>query len=169
MKSICREAVAYPNMRVVIACRDFDLEHDQRLRRLKQPQGTLQVAIQRLPIEEVDAAVTAAGQNSASLSARQKKLLRTPLHLFLFLSTLGSGDPPNTFRTIGDLFDHYWEYKQRRVSERLGYPSAWTSLVDKLCEVMSRDGTMAGAAELERLALEWGLPMIDIGVLAERL
>lgn len=37
------------------------------------------------------------------------------------------------------------------------------------CEVMNRDGSMAGAAELERFALEWGLPLIDIGDLVERL
>lgn len=37
------------------------------------------------------------------------------------------------------------------------------------CEVMGRGGEMARAAELERLALEWGLPMIDIRLLVERL
>lgn len=34
--------------------------------------------------------------------------------------------------------------------------------VAAICEVMSRDGTMAGFAELERFALRWGLPLIDI-------
>ena len=34
------------------------------------------------------------------------------------------------------------------------------------CEVMHPDGHMAGAAELERFALHWGLPLIDIGDLA---
>lgn len=37
------------------------------------------------------------------------------------------------------------------------------------CEVMNRDGSMAGFAELERFALEWGLPLIDIGELTLRL
>ena len=30
------------------------------------------------------------------------------------------------------------------------------------CEVMNRDGTMAGAADLEVAALRWGLPLIEI-------
>jgi hypothetical protein len=30
------------------------------------------------------------------------------------------------------------------------------------CEVMNRDGTMAGAADLEVAALRWGLPLVDI-------
>jgi 3,4-dihydroxy 2-butanone 4-phosphate synthase len=37
------------------------------------------------------------------------------------------------------------------------------------CEIMSRDGTMAGPSELERLALEWGVPLIDVGELVARL
>ncbi|MGE4608020.1 MAG: 3,4-dihydroxy-2-butanone-4-phosphate synthase [Myxococcota bacterium] len=37
------------------------------------------------------------------------------------------------------------------------------------CEVMHPDGHMAGAAELERFALHWGLPLIDIGDLANHL
>ncbi len=37
------------------------------------------------------------------------------------------------------------------------------------CEIMSRDGSMAGPAELERLALEWGLPLVEVGELAARL
>jgi 3,4-dihydroxy 2-butanone 4-phosphate synthase/3,4-dihydroxy 2-butanone 4-phosphate synthase/GTP cyclohydrolase II len=34
-----------------------------------------------------------------------------------------------------------------------------------ICEVMSPDGHMAGAAELERFALHWGLPLVEIGEL----
>ncbi|HTO70173.1 MAG TPA: riboflavin synthase [Myxococcota bacterium] len=37
------------------------------------------------------------------------------------------------------------------------------------CEIMSRDGHMAGAAELERFALDFGLPLVDIGELAVQL
>ena len=34
------------------------------------------------------------------------------------------------------------------------------------CEVMGPDGRMAGPAELERFALHWGLPLVDIHELA---
>ncbi len=37
------------------------------------------------------------------------------------------------------------------------------------CEVMGRDGVMAGPAELERFALTWGLPLVDIRDLVARL
>ena len=37
------------------------------------------------------------------------------------------------------------------------------------CEIMSPDGHMAGPAELERFALHWGLPLIEIAELASHL
>jgi 3,4-dihydroxy 2-butanone 4-phosphate synthase len=38
--------------------------------------------------------------------------------------------------------------------------------VGVVCEVMNPDGTMAGLAELERFALRWGLPLVEIADLA---
>jgi 3,4-dihydroxy 2-butanone 4-phosphate synthase/3,4-dihydroxy 2-butanone 4-phosphate synthase/GTP cyclohydrolase II len=58
--------------------------------------------------------------------------------------------------------------------ERSGHTEAGVALcraaklppVSAVCEIMSPDGHMAGAAELERFALHWGLPLIEIGELA---
>jgi 3,4-dihydroxy 2-butanone 4-phosphate synthase/3,4-dihydroxy 2-butanone 4-phosphate synthase/GTP cyclohydrolase II len=58
--------------------------------------------------------------------------------------------------------------------ERSGHTEAAVELcraaglptVALICEVMSPDGQMARAAELERFALHWGLPLIEIGELA---
>jgi 3,4-dihydroxy 2-butanone 4-phosphate synthase len=57
------------------------------------------------------------------------------------------------------------------LAERAGHTEAAAELcqaaglpvVAAICEVMSSDGTMSGSSELERFALRWGLPMIDIG------
>jgi 3,4-dihydroxy 2-butanone 4-phosphate synthase/3,4-dihydroxy 2-butanone 4-phosphate synthase/GTP cyclohydrolase II len=56
------------------------------------------------------------------------------------------------------------------LAERTGHTEATVALataaglapVGVCCEVMNRDGTMAGAADLEVAALRWGLPLIDI-------
>jgi 3,4-dihydroxy 2-butanone 4-phosphate synthase/3,4-dihydroxy 2-butanone 4-phosphate synthase/GTP cyclohydrolase II len=56
------------------------------------------------------------------------------------------------------------------LAERAGHTEAGVQLcqaaglptVAAVCEVMNPDGTMAGAAELERFALHWGLPLVDI-------
>ncbi len=58
--------------------------------------------------------------------------------------------------------------------ERAGHTEATVALcraaklppVGVCCEIMSPDGFMAGPAELERFALHWGLPMIEIADLA---
>ncbi len=63
------------------------------------------------------------------------------------------------------------------LGERAGHTEATVALcsaaglapVGVCCEIMSADGTMAGAAEAEMLALAWGLPMIDIADLRELL
>jgi 3,4-dihydroxy 2-butanone 4-phosphate synthase/3,4-dihydroxy 2-butanone 4-phosphate synthase/GTP cyclohydrolase II len=56
------------------------------------------------------------------------------------------------------------------LAERAGHTEAGVQLcqaaglptVAAVCEVMNPDGTMAAAAELERFALHWGLPLVDI-------
>jgi 3,4-dihydroxy 2-butanone 4-phosphate synthase/3,4-dihydroxy 2-butanone 4-phosphate synthase/GTP cyclohydrolase II len=58
--------------------------------------------------------------------------------------------------------------------ERAGHTEATVALcraaglasVGVCCEIMSPDGHMAGPAELERFALHWGLPLIDIAELS---
>jgi 3,4-dihydroxy 2-butanone 4-phosphate synthase/3,4-dihydroxy 2-butanone 4-phosphate synthase/GTP cyclohydrolase II len=61
--------------------------------------------------------------------------------------------------------------------ERAGHTEATVALcraaglapVGVCCEIMSPDGHMAGPAELERFALHWGLPLIDIADLSAHL
>jgi len=58
--------------------------------------------------------------------------------------------------------------------ERAGHTEATVALcraaglatVGVCCEIMSPDGHMAGPAELERFALHWGLPLVDIADLS---
>lgn len=47
--------------------------------------------------------------------------------------------------------------------------AAGLSPVGVCCEIMSPDGHMAGPAELERFALHWGLPLIEIADLSAHL
>jgi 3,4-dihydroxy 2-butanone 4-phosphate synthase len=57
------------------------------------------------------------------------------------------------------------------LGERAGHTEASIALcqaagappVAVICEVMTPEGNMAGLAELERFALRWGMPLVDIG------
>jgi 3,4-dihydroxy 2-butanone 4-phosphate synthase/3,4-dihydroxy 2-butanone 4-phosphate synthase/GTP cyclohydrolase II len=60
--------------------------------------------------------------------------------------------------------------RPRLLAERVGHTEATVALciaaglppVGVCCEVMNRDGTMAGAADLEVAALRWGLPLVEM-------
>ncbi|WP_339747725.1 hypothetical protein [uncultured Rubinisphaera sp.] len=136
---IYEEAKVYPNMIVVIACRDFDLQHDHRLRKLKESNQTHVITLERLALEEVDTVITDAGGNPKLINLKQKDLLRTPLHLFLFLASLECDNPSYNFGDLGDLLQNYWEFKQRRVRDRLNGPSAWSEVIDRILEVMNQN------------------------------
>jgi 3,4-dihydroxy 2-butanone 4-phosphate synthase/3,4-dihydroxy 2-butanone 4-phosphate synthase/GTP cyclohydrolase II len=61
------------------------------------------------------------------------------------------------------------------LAERKGHTEASVAMcaaaglptVAVICEVMGSDGVMAGAAELERFSLRWGLPLVSVDDLAE--
>lgn len=142
---LCQEAAAYPNMRMVVACRDFDLENDSRLRKLKQPEIVEHIMVGLLSIAEVDAALAAGGCAAASFTPAQKEILRTPLHLFLLLGGLDEEERDVGFASIGDLFDRYWQRKQHAVTSRLRRESAWVAVIDKLCDAMSGGLTVYAA------------------------
>ena len=76
-----------------------------------------------------------AGLDPAALSPKQLDLLRTPLHLILYLK----GEPRvhGPFRSEKDLFDRYWQYKRCLVNHRLGYTARWTDVIDRLADELN--------------------------------
>jgi hypothetical protein len=131
-----RESERYPMMSLVVGCREFDLEHDQRLRGLKtSSSGFILAALGELSTDQVDAALREAETEPASVQPALKPLLRAPLHLSLFLRL------PTTVRgsvhNRDQLFDSFWNDSERRVDLRLGRKAAWTETIDKLVNWLS--------------------------------
>ena len=73
--SLLREASGFSNMRVVLACRKFDVDNDERIRAVVRADGVSQVEVGPLSDEQVDAAVEAMGLPAPSLMSGQRKLL----------------------------------------------------------------------------------------------
>ena len=119
LEELLRQASRYPNLQLLLACRSFDLDHDNALRSLVKGQSPTarQVNIELLSTEDVKDALDVAGLAELELSGPQVELLRTPLHLFLFL---GLSEPSRDFGQRRDLFDRYWDEKRRRVDETAG-------------------------------------------------
>jgi len=147
------EASHYPNMRVVLACREFDALHDPRLRAiLAEDEDTLAVRLQPLEIGKVRAIVAEAGVDPATLPERALQILQTPLHLSLYLQ----GDPRDQprFASVQDLLGRYWEHKRREMSGL-----RWYDAIKRLADWLSAEQTLSApvhvldefASEADRL------------------
>lgn len=146
--ALVRQAQAHPRMRVLLACRKFDLDNDNRLRGLAGDRGVAHaVDIGRLPEAEVREAVAAMGIESGRLDARRLDLLSVPLHLSLLEETIGTPAAKELdFRTAKDLYDLYWERKRDLLRGRTGRLVRFPKVVDALCDYLSAERALSAPA-----------------------
>lgn len=111
------EALAVPNMRVILACREFDVQNDYRLRSLAKRPDLRRVQVELLSHDEVKTAVREIGFDPSQLTPVQIQLLQTPLHLVL-LSGIAAVDDALSFTTKGALFAAFWERKMQSARAR---------------------------------------------------
>lgn len=104
------EAMAL-NIRVIVACRLFDFENDYRIRKINDEWKGQHVVVGDLSDDVVADAVTEMGGDIARLTAKQRELLRLPLHLVLFKEIIDQPDA-YSFTTPISLFNAFWERKR---------------------------------------------------------
>jgi hypothetical protein len=112
-----REAARFPNIHVLTCCRSFDIENDARLRGLAQAQDVTHLQIAPLSEAQLDDAVSNLGVNPATLQARERKLLRTPVHLVMF-AEVARDMGTSALKSLTHLFAVYWDAKRRQVLAR---------------------------------------------------
>ncbi len=147
------EARTYPEMRVLFACRSFDLERDARLRAVAEDRDRVErIAVGPLGADAIRSAVSAGGRDPKALNEAQMEILATPLHLRLFLEAPGASTA--NFVTARDLFDAFWEHKAAAVASLFGgRSSVWTSAIGGLCDALSeREATAAPSYVLDEQA-----------------
>ena len=151
---ILRQAQAHPNIRILLACRKFDLDNDYRLRRLTETDGVAEaVVVERLSHETVHEVVSRLGLDANSLNFKQRDLLSVPLHLKLLSELVADVEIRRlNFETAQDLYERFWEYKQQVIRERLGQPVKWTQVVYGLCDYMHERQTLSAP---EVIVEEW--------------
>ena len=137
--ALLHQARQFPNMKVLTACRKFDIENDHRLRDLVADGG---IATE-VPVGEFDEGtvrdlVAGMGLTADSLSDRQLKLLSLPIHLRLLAETVP--DSPHEslgFHTATDLYNRFWNYKRAIMRGRV--ESAHVRLVvNQMADLMSK-------------------------------
>ncbi|MDB9527924.1 hypothetical protein PN498_18165 [Oscillatoria sp. CS-180] len=139
ISQLINQAKAHPNIHLLLACRKFDLENDNRFKHLTGQDGIAEVVnISRLSISTVKEVVRKLGIEASRLNEKQLNLLSLPLHLSLLAELIVE---PNedvlNFETAKDLYDQFWDYKQKKIRERLGRSIQWTQVIDILCNYMS--------------------------------
>jgi len=119
-RQVIDDALALPNVAVIVACRTFDLRDDQQIRAWHSARRGYEVTVGDLPDSTVAAAVTAAGGDHAGFAARQKALLRSPLHLALWVQAAAGGNQPlSGWTTQADLLRAFWR-SRFEMAERMG-------------------------------------------------
>jgi hypothetical protein len=133
-----REAEQFPNMSLVVGCREFDLEHDYRMRSMTTSGSGFAIArLQELSAEQVGNALRNAGIEPTSVQPALKSILTIPLYLALFLR---SGSEGRTgVHNRDELFGTFWIETERRVDQRLGRKAAWTQTIDRLVNWLSEN------------------------------
>ena len=131
---LLNEVQSYPHMKMILACRDFDLNHDHRLRGLADSQsGFTKHTLEKLDKTDILNSLRVAGQAQFNPTERQLEILGIPFHLLLFLQ----GDSTRSFNSVGELYKRYWDRKRQNMEERLGRESHWDLIIDALTGRMS--------------------------------
>ena len=130
------EVAAYPHMKMLLACRDFDLEHDQRLRPLAHSSSAFtKHTLGKLSKNEVVDSIIASGRSGFTPTEKQLEILGVPFHLLLFLQ----GKPDSTFGSVAQLYNAYSKRKRQNLRDRLERPAHWTPVIEALTERMNAD------------------------------
>ena len=127
----------------VVVCREFDWQHDPRLRQLmprsNEPnERNERIEVTEFTTAEVETILTETGFNSALFHKRQLELLRLPQNLSLFLEADFDVSRAPAFGTAKELFDRYWTEKRRSVAKRATLsPDPWLEVMQTLCDAMT--------------------------------
>ena len=140
VNDVLLEIERYPNVKVLLACRTVDLENDQRLGALRHGERVGRHAVSELDIETVKAHLAACGIDPPD-SGPTIELLRTPLHLSLFIRLSDDGRSLR-YVTLQQLFARYTQELRSRVGRSIGSLD-WAQTAGAMVDYMSREGTVA--------------------------
>ncbi len=134
---LIREAAAFPQMRVLLACRAFDVDNDHRIRQLIADNEVRRLDVGPLTGSQVDAAVAAMGLSPAQLTANQRSLLTSPFNLVL-VSAIADEPDALSFTSDNGLLASYWDRKRRDCAGRRQPPPRFAAVIRTLANAMSQ-------------------------------
>ncbi len=152
VSEIIKQAEAFPHVRLLLACRKWDLENDHRFQRFTDQSSLFkQVVLGGLSRDAVKETLIRSGFEPDGVSEKQLELLSLPLHLSLLVEATEVTASPKDLSflsTSTDLYDRFWNRKQTVLRQRLGRDVQWTGVVDQLCEYMSNRQCLSAPVSL---------------------
>jgi hypothetical protein len=151
---------------LIVACRQFDFEHDARLRAFL-PKGESPVKLGELSEAEVRTVLAAEGGNLARLTPQQLKLLLLPQNLALFIESGLVRNDRASFVSQKELFDAYWRAK--RTALAAAWPAEagdWKPILETLTREMNEAQELSvPKARLDAFSPHFLGIMVSAGVL----
>ncbi len=137
--SMLEEACHHPNMKVLGACRTFDVDNDPRLRHLIGENGIArEFPVAPFDHETVQRLVAKLGVDPAKLSSKQIDLLALPVHMRLLSEVVADGGvDANGLQTTRDLYDRFWDYKRQVMQSPSVTSGQMRSVVDLMVSRMN--------------------------------
>ena len=121
---------------LIMACRQFDFEHDHRLKQLAMPDHP-PILLGEFTDDEVKSVIQQEGGDYSKLAPRQQAMLRLPQNLSLFVDA-GLAQTECSFSTPKELCDAYWITKRKAVSAlRPEFAKHWVPAIQLLTNTMS--------------------------------
>lgn len=145
IKRLLYEKEKYSNIRILIACRKFDLEKDSNFRELIGEKGfAVEKSVTKLSIKEVDYVLHEIGLSATSI---QKEILLLPIHMKLFIDLVSENSFKNDWTSEMELFSEFWDSK--KIKTQLG-DNEWFRLLDQIIDKMSKNQQLSvSCLELE--------------------
>jgi len=153
----------FQTIHLVLACREFDFQHDHRFRQcLAKDEKPLVVS--KFTVEEVK---TAIGSSASRLNPQQLELLTLPQNLALFVESGLLGREHPVFVTQKELSDAYWNEKQKEIGKRRPDEAhLWLPLIEKLTAEMSEKQDLSvPKSKLDEFPPDFLTLMVSEGVL----
>ena len=137
--AMLEETRQYPKMRVLSACRKFDVGNDERLRRLVSEDGIArEFQVEPFDAETVRNLLSRLGFDPSHFSAKQMILLALPLHMYLLSEVAKvAGVDTDVLQTAKDLYDAFWRHKQQALQSRGVTPDQMRTVVDLVVSHMT--------------------------------
>lgn len=96
------------NVKIIVSIREYDLKNDPLFKNLDDSK---KVIMQPFSFEYVNEKLKSFIKESTKLNNTLIELLRTPLHLSIFIELYPSDNSCISIKTIQDLYDKFWEQK----------------------------------------------------------